>query len=322
MKIKSITNLYAALACALTLGLMPAIGAAEAAFEQLYIFGDSLSDPGNAYALSGQTSKAPYQAIPESEAPYAIGGHHFSNGKTWAERLAQNLNANNSGKPAVENPGRYGNYAFGGARARDSGTSPTSSAQVGMFLGNHGTAPSDALYVLEFGGNDIRDALFDPDPVSVIVSAVAAEIGNIYTLYFSGARNFAIANAPDLSRTPAVVAAGPGAVAGAYALSSFHNDILEYGLAPIGLPGLEQLELLLPGIKIYRIDLFGFINDVADNPAAFGISDPFFPCLLFDVKSEAKCDNPDERMFWDGIHPTAVIHSALGDVATAIVTIN
>ncbi len=321
MKIQSITSIYAAFVCALMLGFMPAIGGAETVFEKLYIFGDSLSDPGNAYALTGQTSKAPYEAIPE--APYAIGGHHFSNGKTWAERLAQNLNANNGGKPALAKPGRYGNYAFGGARARDSGTSPSSSAQVGMFLGDHGgVAPSDGLYVLQFGGNDIRDALFDPlNAGSFVLSAVAAEIGNIQMLYLSGARNFAIVNAPNLGRAPAVVASGQGAVAGAEALSQFHNEVLEHGFPALGLPGLSQLEGL-PGIKIYRIDFFSFVNDVADNPTAFGISDPFFPCLLFGVKSEAKCDNPDERAFWDGIHPTAVIHSALGDVATAVVTID
>ena len=321
MKVQAIAGNIAWIVCAILLAFLPVIVAAETEFEDVYIFGDSLSDSGNVYALTGQTSKAPYEPIPS--APYAVGGHHFSNGKTWAERLAQNLNDNNGGKPALEKPGTYGNYAFGGARARDVGSVPSSSVQVGMFLGNHGSAPTEALYVLQFGGNDIRDALFDPlNAGSIVLSAVAAEIGNIQTLYFGGARNFAIGNAPNLGRAPAVVAGGPRAVAGAEALSQFHNDVLEHGFAGLALPGLSQLELLLPGINIYRVDFFGFVNDVTDNPSAYGIRDPFFPCLLFGVQSEAKCDNADERGFWDGIHPTAVIHSALGDTATAVVTID
>jgi len=311
----------AAIICASVLGLAPVAGFSQDGFDGIFIFGDSLSDPGNAYALTGETSKAPYDPIPS--AAYAMGGHHFSNGKTWAERLARNLNANNGGKPAFEDPGRYGNYAFGGARARDAGTSPTSSTQVALFLGDHGSAPPDALYVLQFGGNDIRDALFDPlNAGAIVIAAVAAEIGNIQQLYTAGARNFAVAYAPNIGRAPAVVAAGPVAVSAAEGLAQFHNDVLEYGYAPLGLPGLNQLESSLPDVTIHRIDFFGFINDVTDDPAAFGISDPFFPCLMFGVKSEAKCDNPDERAFWDGIHPTAVIHAALGDYATEVVSGN
>ncbi len=321
MKVLEIARNCALFVCAILLAFMPAIGVADTVFEKLFIFGDSLSDPGNRYAVTGETAKAPYEPIPS--AAYAIGGHRFSNGKTWAERLAQNLNDNNGGKPAFKKPGQNGNYAYGGARARDVGSGHSSGDQVAMFLGDHISAPYEALYVLQFGANDIRDALFDPPNAgSIVLAAVAAEITNIQTLYFRGARNFAIANAPNVGRAPAVAAFGLDAIAAAQALSEFHNGVLEGGFALLGLPGLSQLPGLLPGINIYRIDMFGFVNDVAENPAAFGISDPFFPCLQFGVKSEAKCDNADERLFWDGIHPTAVAHSALGDIATAAVTIN
>jgi hypothetical protein len=47
-------------------------------------FGDSLSDPGNFYVVTGQQSVAPYAPIPS--APYAIGGHHFTNAATgWRD---------------------------------------------------------------------------------------------------------------------------------------------------------------------------------------------------------------------------------------------
>ena len=321
MKVLDIAKNCALFECAIFLALVPGISAADNVFAGIFVFGDSLSDPGNRYAVTGETAKAPYEPIPS--AAYAIGGHHFSNGKTWAERLAQNLNDNNGGKPALEKPGQYGNYAFGGARARDVGAGTSSIDQVGLFVGDHFPVPSEALYVIQFGGNDIRDALFDPgNAVSFVLQAVAAEVASIQTLYDLGARNFAIANAPNVGRAPAVAAFGPVAIQAAQDLSEFHNQVLENGFALAGLPGLSQLPAFLPEINIYRIDMFGFVNDVAENPAAFGISDPFFPCLQFGVKSEAKCDNADERLFWDGIHPTAVAHSALGDIATAAVTID
>ncbi|MCK7509526.1 MAG: hypothetical protein MZV70_39475 [Desulfobacterales bacterium] len=52
---------------------------------QFVVFGDSLSDPGNAFVLLRETEVAPFELIPD--APYARGGLHFSNGETWVEQL-------------------------------------------------------------------------------------------------------------------------------------------------------------------------------------------------------------------------------------------
>ena len=143
----------------------PGVSKADNNFSQIYIFGDSLSDPGNVFALTGLIAKAPYDPIPS--APYAIGGHQFSNGKTWAQRFAQKMKLVEGGKPALEAPGVNGNYAFGGARARNSGDSPPAATQVGLFQFHYaGSADPEALYVVQFGGNDLRDALdaFLTDP--------------------------------------------------------------------------------------------------------------------------------------------------------------
>jgi phospholipase/lecithinase/hemolysin len=88
---------------ALILSAMASIPAS--AGEQLVIFGDSLSDPGNYFIAFGQTSTAPFAPIPD--APYDIGpGHHFSDGWTWAERLAFALGSPESGMPRAGAPGR------------------------------------------------------------------------------------------------------------------------------------------------------------------------------------------------------------------------
>ncbi len=277
---------------------------AQSDHDRVFIFGDSLSDSGNIYALTGETSKAPYLVVPSF--PYAQGGHHFSNGRTWAERLAESLQNNKGGKASRDNPGMNGNYAHGGGRARaNSGSAaPSSAQQVGMFLGDHGTAPSDALYVVQFGGNDLRDALFNPPEAGNILQAAVGELaGTIQALYFAGGRNFMVANAPNIGHAPAVKLAGPAAVAGAFFLTDQYN---------LGLEGaLSQLEASLPGISIRRLDMGGFIDEVVASPADFGLTNATTPCLMFFADSDANCSNPEEHLFWDGLHPTAAAHKAL-----------
>ena len=317
MNVSKLVDRCAVITCAFLLIGLSTVSYAQVDFDEVYIFGDSLSDAGNIYQLTGETSKAPYAVIPTR--PYAIGGHHFSNGKTWAERLAQNLNDNSGGKASLQNPGKNGNYAFGGARARSgSGNpSPDSGTQMLMYLGDYGSASADALYVVQFGGNDLRDALVaaqsDVNVAFLIIeSAVQELVGNIQMLYAAGARNFLVVNAPNLAHAPAVKFSGAAGVAGLF--TSIYNGGLEVGL--------HQLELGIPDINIDRLDMAGFMDDVVANPGDFGLADTDYPCLNFFTESDAKCDNPEDRLFWDGLHPTAAGHNALSAVATAVVSGN
>lgn len=66
--------------------------ASELPFTDLYVVGDSLSDPGNAFAVTGETAPPPFEPIPS--AGYGVGGHHFSNGRTWVEVMAQEMGLN------------------------------------------------------------------------------------------------------------------------------------------------------------------------------------------------------------------------------------
>ena len=66
-------------------------GAAAAPFGRIVAFGTSLSDSGNAFALRGGANTPPDYLLDPllvPNAPYARGGHHFSNGATWVEQLA------------------------------------------------------------------------------------------------------------------------------------------------------------------------------------------------------------------------------------------
>lgn len=301
---------FAVYLCALMLVVLPAISQADDDFERIFIFGDSLSDAGNVFELTGNVSTAPYLVVPA--APYDIGGHHFSNGKTWAERFAADMNNNKGGKASLKKPGKNGNYAFGGARARaGTGGSPDATTQVGMYLGDYGVARADALYVIQFGGNDLRDALVaaasDPNAAIGIIQAAIGDLAlNIQALYAAGARNFLVANAPNLAHAPAVKLAGISGVAG------FFTGIYNGGLEG----GLQQLELFLPDIEIYRLDMAAFTDAVVANPGAFGLSVTDAPCLSFFTEMGAICDDPGEYLFWDGLHPTAAAHKELAEYAS------
>ena len=137
--------------------------AAQGPFASIVAFGASLSDSGNAFALRGGTNTAPDYLLDPllvPSAPYARGGHHFSNGATWIEQFARSQGLAGSVRPAYQSAGNGTNYAVGGARAWEDGLNVNLSAQVDAFLGDvGGVAPSDALYTIEMGGNDIRDAL-------------------------------------------------------------------------------------------------------------------------------------------------------------------
>ena len=268
-------------------------------------FGDSLSDPGNFYAVFGVTVKAPFALIPD--APYAIGGHHFSNGPTWVERLAERLDSPASGAPALAQPGVFTNYAVGGARARLHASPYDLSTQVGLFLTNfRGQACPDALYVILIGGDDLRDALValptgGPAAAGAIVGAAVTGIADsVGALWSAGARRFLILDAPDISHAPAVRMAGPAAIGAASVLSASFN-------AGLG-QAILQLQAVLPQIEITRFDDNALLTAIIATPQAFELSDVTDPCLRFGVIEDAICEEPSAFLFWDGLHLTSAGH--------------
>lgn len=297
----------------LLVAMPPLYAGAPAPFSRLVIFGDSLTDPGNAFALTGGVATAPFDPIPG--AAYAIGGHHFSNGVTWAEHLTRKLQLGkdgaNSVKPAFAEPGNFTNYAVGGARTASGPVSLT--AQVVAFLSDFGgVADSDALYVIWIGGNDVRDALvaafFDPTlatSIAIITSAVTTEAANIGALAGAGATQFLVLNAPNLALTPAVKELGPTAVFVATLLSGAYNA----GLTA----ALDGLETAIPVIDIIRFDTFALLSTVADAPEDFGLENSMDSCITPGVIVGAICDKPKDFLFWDFIHPTKTTHRLIGE---------
>jgi len=116
-------------------------------YSNVYVFGDSLSDNGNLHALD----------------PSSTYGERFTNGPVAVEIVAAALG--HTLTPSLHLAGGSGNnYAIAGAKAvdddGDEGTFDINlPTQVNAFLASHSySAPSDALYMLLIGGNDIRSA--------------------------------------------------------------------------------------------------------------------------------------------------------------------
>lgn len=284
-------------------------------FSELVIFGDSLSDSGNHFIAFGTTARPPFEPIPD--ASYDIGGHHFSNGATWAERLAEALKVPTSGWPALRVPGVFTNYAVGRARARpDAPAFPfyDLGTQVNLFLSDSGGhASPDRLYAVWIGANDLQDALnalaSDPSGATsgvILQAAIGAVATNIQTLWAFGARTFLIPNVPNLALTPAVRALGPDAQLGATLLTNAYNAALEQVMT-----ALQPL----PQVRFVRLDVDALFAAVLAAPVEFGLTSVDAPCLTFGVIGEAICSVPNQYLFWDGVHPTTVGHRIIAGAA-------
>jgi phospholipase/lecithinase/hemolysin len=313
--------------CALVLLVPTGAGADERhggfrPFDRIVVFGTSLSDPGNAFLLTGQNVSAPdygmsgpslLTLIPSY--PYAAGRNHFSNGATWIEQLAAPIGLSWSVKPAfVQSIAGSSNYAVGGTRARDGVAGEVSlSQQVGNFLRDAGPqASSRSLYVMEMGGNDVRDAIEGDQ--AAIPQALAYLGEAIVRLYSAGARKFLVWNVPNLGRAPAIraldaylhatqgIPAG-AVIAGATAASMGYNG----GLAQV----LNGLEAALPGIDIVQFDSFATTEAIVSHPLRYGLQNATEACLAPLTPLPSRCANPDRYLFWDGIHPTRAGHAII-----------
>jgi outer membrane lipase/esterase len=287
---------------------LAALSHASVAFGGLFVFGDSLSDSGNdALAIGANAAQVITGNTYIPSQPYASG--QFTNGDVWVKDFAALIGLAPFGQPSLAGGG---NFAFGGARVATDGPglAPSLAAQTGMFLSaRSGVAPSDALYVLEGGGNDARDALVAAagslDPASVIGAAAlsfAASTGALIDqLQSAGAQRIVVWDVPDLGKAPAVTALGAGASFLASTIASAMNTAL-----------FARLAIEAPGVSLF--DVFALNDAIVADPAAFGFVNVTDAC---GAPSNA-CD-PATAASWDGIHPTAAAHALIAEQFAAAV---
>ncbi len=248
-------------------------------YDEIYVFGDSLSDVGNLFNATG---------IPPSP-PYFEG--RASNGPLWVEYLANNLGATST------------NLAFGGAYTGTNNiftsgmhSLPGLQQQINGFTATNTSADPNALYVLWAGANDYLYAgITDPTvPVNNLSTAVSS-------LADYGAKNIMVVNLPDLGKLP-LRNVDSQISSGLNALTEAHN----LGLAA-NLDSLSQKS----DINIIPVDVNSLFNEVITAPGEFGFTNVTDSCL------SVACANPDEFLFWDDIHPTTTAHELVGELAVS-----
>jgi phospholipase/lecithinase/hemolysin len=304
-----------------------ASGSVNALYTSISVFGDSLSDDGNALlynlASPGLGAALGY-LVPTNPAapPYPLGATKYTNpaGKVAVEVLAARL-----GLPLAPSFLGGTNFATGGATtgalnlAGDAAFVPNPSpipgvppgtpfypglagtgirAQVALFVGALGSSGADpgALYVVWGGPNDVfvNQALGSPQDPALSVANLAAAVTNLYNV---GARTILLPNMPDLGKTP-VFLGGPDA-AGATGLTLAFNALLAGAIL--------NLEGTLPGLDVLPFDTFTAFNDLLSNAGTFGFTNADTPCYLLG----AACD-PTQFVFWDFVHPTSIVQQILG----------
>ena len=292
-------------------GLVAAVIAAGAmswsaiAFAQgrIVAIGDSLSDNGNLFAITG--SPPP---------PYFNG--RFSNGPTWVELLAGApmnqpfLTGNVSGNV---------NLAFGGSRTDNApnlnGPIPSLPTQIATFMALGGQISARDTVTLWGGANNIFQ-YFTANPVPTPAGIVATSTGAATDIVAMtnqligvGARRLLVANYADIGTTPAFNGSPLTAGAAGLATSVFNATLLQ---------GLQTTAAANRSTNVILMDTNALFRAIAGNPAAFGFTNITQACtaVIACVTGSAAVQN--RFAFWDTVHPTEAAHMLIAQYALAL----
>jgi outer membrane lipase/esterase len=287
-------------------------------FSRVVSFGDSLSDAGNIGLAPGAAGGlggafGPSQSFTTNPDPVMV------------ELLARYFGYANGPSLAGGT-----NFAWGGACARPASAAPCTNnpnpvtrldAQIGSGL-TGGVADPRALYTVWMGANDLFGAIpvWASNPATASANAsvggipvAQAVVGQVGRLQAAGARYIVVLNLPDLGVTPQF-SSGPAAAAGplaSLATVSFNGALSQ---------GLSQL-----GTGVIPVNVFGLVNEVRANPAAFGFTNvtgvacTTSSSILCTPNSLAAPNANNTYLFADGVHPTGAAHRLLAEVAVATI---
>ncbi len=260
----------------------------------LYVFGDSLSDDGNLYALTGQPP-----------APYYQG--RFSNGPVWVEYL-----------PSLTGLGFSAatDYAYGGAFTGDltvNGTNygtnlesaalPGISTEISGFAGAGGHFTASDVVTLWGGANNYflyaelaqanpaNAAAYVAEGVATTISQLTTDVGSLIGL---GAQTLIVPNMPDLGVTPLFNTSAQGIALGD-AFSVNHNLYL-----PIEMATLHQNT----GANIIVLNTEQLLNNVVASPATYGFTNVTQACIAVAACVTGTTAQQNQYLFWDSVHPT------------------
>ncbi|NEP39664.1 MAG: SGNH/GDSL hydrolase family protein [Okeania sp. SIO2G4] len=262
-------------------------------FSDIYVFGDSLSDTGNAFVATGGL-------LPPSP-PYFEG--RTSNGPLWIETLAPQLELTSNSSLNFAVNGATTGFVNSTNNLLPEGTPPLLiglQTQIDNFIAETPETDPDALYVVWAGANDYLGGS---------TQGVQSSVGNLSVavnkLASIGARNFLLPNLPDLGLTPLAQSLPPEQQQGLSLLSEGHNS---------GLAAASQILEQDPNINIISPDFKTIVDNIIANPTDFGFTN------VTDNFLASGAINPDDFLFFDDIHPTTNGHNFVADTAIKSIT--
>jgi len=263
--------------------------------SQIVVFGDSLSDAGNAsIATLGAAPGPGYATRTVTGVPFPVG--YFTNPQTgggpsglWIDQFAAKLGIADP-SPALA-PLGGSNYAVGSALTGSAGVADMQN-QVNLFLATHpGNASATALYTLWGGSNDIfaaQNPVTAADNIATQIKELAAD----------GGHNFLWLDLPSLGETPSLNGIPPAAAAANLASQAFDQEWAAQ---------VSNLDSL--GINVIGVNIDTLFNDIQANPAAYGFSNVANAC-----NTTPGC-NPNTFLYWDNEHPTTYADSLVANLA-------
>ncbi len=267
--------------------------------SRLVVFGDSLSDNGNLFRLTG---------FPP---PPAWDGR-FSNGPTYAEQLAQFLHV------------PLDDRAFGFAKASKDSPSidpttpavPNVSDQVTGYIAqlNGNRAPHDTTALINIGSNDYLGYLESELPkdfqsiqnfAASVAGSIASVVGSIkqeiHRLTDAGVEKIILFTLPDLGITPFAQSHGVVGVA--------HDLFLANNIA------LKEMVQKLHHPNVQVVDVFQLSEALFADPHSFGFNNLNQMWVTGSTQFA-----PNEVAFFDDVHPTTALHGISAAFADAVLT--
>ena len=248
-------------------------------YSNMFVFGDSLVDAGNIRILTGG-------ATPNPALGYFQG--RFTNGFDYTDQLSFGY-FGSATRPSLAGGN---NFSFGGARivTNASDAIPDIAGQLASYTARvPGAADPNALFVLNFGGNDVFGLLSNnilpfTDQASYIAAAVSQYAGAVQSLNNMGARNILITGIPNATE-------------------------------PLAYTIDAQLQTALNGLSLnastslFRFSYLNFFNQLQADPGSLGL-----PPLRTDItciQAGAQATGCQGIFSFDGTHPTAAVQDAL-----------
>lgn len=318
VQIRSIHTLAACCAAGLLAVMAQPVQARLSSLDHLFVFGDSLTDTGNSWALTNN-------AFPPS--PYYYQGR-ASNGAVSSEYLWELFNPSSTGPTPSLNGGT--NYAINGSttgRINFNSMRPGNPDPIKTIFTDKGAAyqlnafktanpnfnPSTSLFLVWLFPNDVLSWLSNnpydagtvgggapkpTDPAGLIGNGITNIATLINALALDGATQFLVPNMPDLGSTPLFRSANPQIRGLLTALTVAFNTNLD--------PVLQDLDATLPGVEITRFQTDDLFAKVIDNPSSYGFENVTNACMT--INPYTTCSNPSGWLFWDDFHPTTAGH--------------